>query len=222
MIAPWFKFYGSEYLSDPKMLALIPSMRSCWITLLCYASLSGIDGKVRHLSEEALMTQAGIYPTDEEWDRTKGVLAHFEKLSMIQIDNGEISITNWKKRQETNLTAYERLKKHRDKKRNDNADETQVKRNDNARGDKRRVDKIRVEKSIKYLESLPKKDIEEFIGRFVATEKEIKSKAEDLKLYCERKGREYKNYKSFLLNALKRDFKERDGTAKGGKYAHLT
>lgn len=87
--------------------------------------------------------------------------------------------------------------------------------------------KLREEKrggaqSIKYLSNLPKEDIKEFLDRFNATEKEIKSKAEDLKLYCERKGREYKNYKSFLLNALKRDFKERDGTAKGGKYAHLT
>jgi len=76
--------------------------------------------------------------------------------------------------------------------------------------------------SLKYLSNLPGEDIKEFLERFNATEKEIKSKAEDLKLYCERKGRGYKNYKSFLLNALKRDFKERDGTAKGGKYAHLT
>lgn len=73
--------------------------------------------------------------------------------------------------------------------------------------------------SIKYLSKIPEDDIKEFTTRFVATEKEVKSKAEDIRLYCERKGRKYSNYRSFLLNALKRDFKERDG--KGGKYEHL-
>lgn len=73
--------------------------------------------------------------------------------------------------------------------------------------------------SVKYLTNIPSEDIKEFMDRFIASEKEIKSKAEDLKLYCERKGRTYKNYRSFLLNALKRDFKEREGSS--GKYKNL-
>lgn len=72
--------------------------------------------------------------------------------------------------------------------------------------------------SIKYLSSVPPEDIKEFTLKLVATEKEIKSKAEDLKLYCEAKGRIYKNYRSFLLNALKKDFKER---SEGGKFDKL-
>lgn len=63
--------------------------------------------------------------------------------------------------------------------------------------------------------------MKEFVTRFIATEKQIKSKAEDLKLYCERKGRKYMNYKAFLLNALKNDFKERDPMSPAGKYADL-
>jgi hypothetical protein len=74
--------------------------------------------------------------------------------------------------------------------------------------------------SVDYLSSIPANDMREFVSRFIASEKEIKSKAEDLKLYCERKGRLYRNYKSFLLNALKRDFKEREA-ARDGKYAKL-
>jgi hypothetical protein len=74
--------------------------------------------------------------------------------------------------------------------------------------------------SLKYLSNIPQEDMKEFTDRFIASEKEIKSKAEDLRLYCERKGKVYKNYKSFLLNALKRDFKER-AEAKTGKYAKL-
>jgi hypothetical protein len=75
-------------------------------------------------------------------------------------------------------------------------------------------------KKIGYLKNIPKEDIQEFLGRFHATEKQIKSKAEDLMLYCQRKGRTYKNYKSFLLNALKRDFQEREAQA-GGKYSKV-
>jgi hypothetical protein len=74
--------------------------------------------------------------------------------------------------------------------------------------------------SISYLEKIPDGDIQTFTTRFIATEKEIKSKGEDLKLYCESKGRVYKNYKSFLLNALKNDFKEREAST-NNKYANL-
>jgi len=77
-----------------------------------------------------------------------------------------------------------------------------------------------INKTIKYLNNIPESDIKEFISRFVATEKEIKNKAESLKLYCESKGRRYSNYRSFLLNALKRDFKERG--EKQGKYSKLS
>lgn len=74
--------------------------------------------------------------------------------------------------------------------------------------------------SIKYLSNLPDEDLKEFTERFIADAGGVRSKAEDLKLYCERTGKKYKNYKSFLLNALKRDFKER--TAKEGKYGKLS
>lgn len=72
----------------------------------------------------------------------------------------------------------------------------------------------------KYLLNIPKEDIETFTDRFEVTEKQIRSKAEDLKLYCDRKGKKYNNYKSFLLNALKNDFKERESVA-NGKYKNL-
>lgn len=96
--------------------------------------------------------------------------------------------------------------------------------------DKRREENIREVKlreekdgtsSLSYLSKIPKEDMDTFLSRFVATKKEIEGKAEDLKLYCERKGRTYKNYKSFLLGALRRDFKEKAEVG-GGKYAKLT
>lgn len=97
------------------------------------------------------------------------------------------------------------------------------KRNDKRREVKRSEVKLSEDKrkdptrSMGYLTAIPAEDMKKFLDRFVATKEEIESKAEDLKLYCERKGKTYNNYQSFLLNALKRDFKERK-TAKASKY----
>src|SRR3990167_11531909 len=87
----WFKLYGQDFLTDPKMLSLSSSERSCWITLLCYASVND-NGMITFLSEYQLMVSAGLEPTFEEWDRTIGVLEKFKKLEMIQLDNGMITI----------------------------------------------------------------------------------------------------------------------------------
>lgn len=116
----WFKFYGQDYLSDPKMLSLNACERSCWITLLSYSSIND-NGMITHLSEHNLMIQAGVNPMEDEWDTTKGIIEKLVKLEMITNDNGMITVKNWQKRQETNLTSYERVKRNREKKRNDNA-----------------------------------------------------------------------------------------------------
>lgn len=63
--------------------------------------------------------------------------------------------------------------------------------------------------SLKYLSNVPEEDITELIERFEITRSKVLSVAEDLKLYCQRKAKTYRNYKAFLLNAVKRDFKER-------------
>jgi hypothetical protein len=86
-----------------------------------------------------------------------------------------------------------------------------------ARVEEKRVEEKRVEKttapdkperSINYLRSLPEEDLKEFAYRFDASPKQVQSKAEDLLNYCSAKGKVYKNYKAFLINALKKDFKE--------------
>ena len=117
----WFKFYGAEYLLDQKMSSLTTSEKCCWITLLCFAGMSESGGVITHLSEEHLMRQTGIIDLSDEWNRTAGILAKFVKLGMITHDNDVITLSNWTKRQGTALSGYERLKRHREKKYNDNA-----------------------------------------------------------------------------------------------------
>lgn len=63
--------------------------------------------------------------------------------------------------------------------------------------------------SMKYLDNIPQEDMKEFVTRFEITPGKVRSVAEDLVLYCQRKGKTYKNYKAFLLNAIKRDHRQR-------------
>ena len=78
-----------------------------------------------------------------------------------------------------------------------------------------REDKI--ENSISYLREIPEQELEEFYNRFDCDKKAIKSKAESLMLYCQSKGKIYKNYRAFLINTLKKDFKERKEPLKNKK-----
>ena len=116
----WFKFYGSDFLLDPKMMELNSTQKVMWVVLLCLASSNGDDGWVKHINDIRLATFAGITPLDDDYELVKGTLDHFKALSMITYDNvsetvKNVHLTNFNKRQETNLTGYERVKKHREK-----------------------------------------------------------------------------------------------------------
>lgn len=149
MINPWFKFYGSEYLSDPKIGSLTAQERSCWVTLLCMASTASTGGIIEYLTVEVLLEKSGIrfdpyHP--EEWDSCLSILAKFERMNMIEKnENGSITVKNWSKRQESTMTATERSRKYRAKikeNRENATNETQG--NENATLEKNRIEKNRI------------------------------------------------------------------------------
>jgi len=70
-------------------------------------------------------------------------------------------------------------------------------------------EELPLHKTKKYLLNIPNEDLKEFTSRFNATEKQIKSKAEDLDNWCDANGKRKKDYRKFLLVALKKDFPER-------------
>lgn len=148
--------YGGEYLSDPKIERLTPIERSCWVTILCMASMD--NGVIKFLTVESLLNRSGIqfdpyHP--EEWEKALGVLQKFQNLKMIDCDDdGTILVKNWKKRQESAMTGYERVKKYRAKKKKEQEDDNESNENDNARIEENRIDKNRIEESKnKYGES---------------------------------------------------------------------
>lgn len=162
MSNPWFKFYGNEFLADPKMAALTAQERSCWMTLLCLANASSTPGIIEFLTVEVLLIKSGIvwdpyHP--EEWERCLSVLKKLEKMKIIKAkEDGTIELLNWKKRQETYLTDAERSKNYRDRKKERHEIVTDHVTNDTIeqrRGEERREEKNREEKKEDQKEALP-------------------------------------------------------------------
>lgn len=74
---------------------------------------------------------------DDEWQRTVGVLDKFVKLDMITHDNGVITLSNWSRRQGNALSGYERLKRWREKKKDDNNDNVITPFHDNGKRERK-------------------------------------------------------------------------------------
>jgi hypothetical protein len=216
----WFKFYGQEFLSDPKMLSLTATDKGIWLTLLCLASASGEEGTIRYVNTEKIMLIAGVNPLleQEDWEDQKGFLKRFEDLKMITIDNDNdnviIHIKNWEKRQTSALSGYERIKQFRQRKKentakieaNDNEMITDDNANDNRRIEKNRIDKKeRVYTSQKYLLDIP---IEDF-SDIDATEKQIRLEGEKAHNWLLAKGTTRKDYKAFLRNWILKAYKKK-------------
>lgn len=64
------------------------------------------------------------------------------------------------------------------------------------------------EKNIKFLIQIPEEDLIYFTSRFQMFKSDVTSKGEDLYNWCKANGRKKKNYRAFLLNAIKKDFRE--------------
>ena len=224
----WFKFYGQDFLTDSKLGSLNPYQRLMWVTLLCVASQDEEkSGVLKFVKESRITALAGIYYEDllECGIREGDTFGIFEELGLISFpDEKTLVIVNYRRKQNENTTGAERVAAFRAKKdavskpsvtqcnnvtlqSNENVTLEETREEEN-RIDKREIREEKKESSINFLRNLGKEEIQEFTERFDASEKQIRSKADDLANYCEAKGKKYKYYKSFLINAMKKDFKE--------------
>ena len=210
----WFKFYGQEFLSDPKVVALSAVERSIWLTILCLASSSSEEGTIRYVTEEKLLMLSGISPLNDEWKESEGILKKFKSLNMIEEDMVEdtIIVKNFVKRQEKDLTNAERQARFRKKHNESNTDSnggrvTKVTLEEN-RIEKNRTKKesIKKESSLSFLQNLPAEDVKSFHETYEVDASKVKETAQKIVLYCESKGKVYKNYRSTLQGWLLKDF----------------
>ena len=77
---------------------------------------------------------------------------------------------------------------------------------DKKRLDKNTKDKI-IENTLSYLQNIPENHLQDYIKELNVTKEQVIGKAKELHNYCTYKHKSYSNYKLFLWNALKRDFK---------------
>ena len=167
--------------------------------------LADDDGK---LKGNSTLLKSQIFPFDAKMklDTFKILLKEVIKSKLVDLYrvNGEyfMSHPNWNRYQYIRPDLYKPSILPNNPLRNCNETDTQT-------GTKKRKEKIREEDGISYLSNLPKEDLKEFYDRFDCSEIAIKDKAESLKLWCESNGKQKKNYKAFLLVALKKDFPER-------------
>lgn len=136
----WLKFYGGEYLSDPKMDAFDGNERSIWITILSLASQTD-DGWIKYTNEQKLLEKAGI--RIEHRCLYTDVLQKFFTFSMLEFCNGSVTEgfrpLNWEKRQYSE--GYSRVKRFR--KINKHLDETVKITTEENRIEENRIDKNR-------------------------------------------------------------------------------
>ncbi len=137
----WFKFYGAEFLSDPKVFALGASERGVFITLLSLVSMAGNDtGTMEYLTPERLAVASGSDPGCDDWNECVGALEKFERLKIIKLEsNGGVTVLNWRKRQEKYLSNAERQKKYREKQKSNTGVTTESNKS-NARIEENRID----------------------------------------------------------------------------------
>lgn len=160
----WFKFYGQDFLTDPKIRHLSPIAKLFWVIILSLANSEDKEGKIQNISEGYIFDLAGLDKMRDEWDEEKNFLKLFEDLKMIKIVTEsnvtglvDIIVINFNKRQNQDISNAERQRRFRERQKA-KSHENEVKNNrsnvtlhndSNARLDKNRLDKIRIDKKTK-------------------------------------------------------------------------
>lgn len=104
----WFRLYD-DVINDPKLLKLPEALRWAWVGMLCVASKNG--GCLPPVDDVALMLRVPEAKAAE-------YITKLVKAELIDQVDGVFSPHNWDGRQFKSDTSNERVKKHRDAKRN--------------------------------------------------------------------------------------------------------
>lgn len=179
-----------------------------WVDLLLLANHEQatvfIRGIELHVSRGQLAYAQTTLAYRWKWnERTVNkFLTMLEKRQMIQYkpDNITTVIT---------IQNYNRYQKSIEQSADQNTEQStsRIQTNKNDKNDK--DNNIQVRHDRNYLLQVPPTDLQAFTNTYRVTEMEVKQKAEELFHYCESKGKFYKNHRSFLTNALFRQYGKR-------------
>lgn len=204
----WIKLYrqitNSEFWFAERF-----TKAQAWIDLLLLANHAPTTCFIRGIEVRVVRGQLAYAQTTlaDRWKWNERTVKHFLKLledrKMIQFNSDNITtvitIQNYNSYQKsTEQTTYQNTEQSKNR--------IQTNKNDN--NDKDNNIQVRHDKN--YLLQVPLSDLQVLIKTYRVTEAEVKQKAEELFNYCEAKGKSYKDYRAFLVNALLRKFGRRD------------
>lgn len=238
----WFKFYSSRWLSDLAIKQLSAVDRLIFVTLLCVTNVTDEteerNGVIKNFSEHAIISLTGLEKNTEnehlcEVQNAYGFTKRMEKLGLIELmEDGNLLIKGYKKRQNSNLSGAERQKRFRQKnvKKNHVTNVTQgvtEQRNDsNARVEKSRVEYIYTQSdpvTVEKKKDQPKKETFGELGNVKLTnqeyeklvsnldEKFVNQMIFELDTYVGSTGKRYKSHYATILSWAKRKY---DNTVK--------
>lgn len=102
----WIKLY-IEALHDRKLRKLSRFDKSVFYDLLLLAGQDGKNGQLPEVEDIAL-------ELDLKVTEAKKSLEHLMQMGLVEVINDNLTVHNFKKRQESNLTGYEKVKRYRE------------------------------------------------------------------------------------------------------------
>jgi hypothetical protein len=105
-VSRWFRFYD-DALNDPKVQRLDPKLFKSWVNLLCLASKS--DGWLPPIDDVSFALRL----SESEVGKIVDALI---SLNLIDEIDGRFCPHNWQERQYSSDSSAERMKRHRDRK----------------------------------------------------------------------------------------------------------
>lgn len=117
----WLRLY-TDIINDRKIRRLPISYKWIWIIMLCLAKESPEEGKLL-LSENIPVNLEDISDYAQlEIEEIKKAIEMFKKLNMVHEDGDVYIITNWNKRQYVSDNSTERVRRYRERIKNNETD----------------------------------------------------------------------------------------------------
>lgn len=110
----WFRFYD-DAINDPKILKLSDNLFRVWVGILCAASKN--NGELPTLEDLALVVR--MKP-----EKLRAALEGLKKSGLIDEVEAVLKPHNWDERQYKSDSSAERMKRHRDRRRDVTSDVT--------------------------------------------------------------------------------------------------
>lgn len=189
----WFRFYD-DVVNDPKVQNLCGDDFKDWVNILCIASKNG--GCLPSLTDLSFTLRVTV-------ERVTSLSHSLKKLGLIDEKHGRMVPHNWDKRQYKSDTSAERMKRHRDRKR----DVTVTAPEQITDTEQNRTD-LSIKKPLGF-EDLKIDDIQIWLsekrvsGRYLTIDEY--AMLEMFKDYCRSKRPKYKDYVAALRNSFNWD-----------------